>query len=191
MARAHANLTVMHLTRRMMPFMILAPVVARGEDQLWRSIRDGQTAVIMRHAIAPGTGDPPDFQADDCSTQRNLSDEGRSQARRVGALFRQNGVVSAHVLTSAWCRVRETAELLEIGSVKLEPALDSFFAKRDAGSARTEAVRAILARWSGSALVLVTHQVNITALTGVYPASGEIIFVRTHASAEVLGRVRT
>jgi broad specificity phosphatase PhoE len=181
----------MRITRRALPLLLLAPLPARAEAAFWPALREGRAAAILRHAIAPGGGDPPGFRLGVCATQRNLSDEGRAQARAIGETFRANGLARATVLSSGWCRCRETAELLGLGPVEGEPALDSFFAERGEGPARTAALRALLAGWSGGALVMVTHQVNITALTGIFPASGETVAVTTGAGAEVLGRFRT
>jgi phosphohistidine phosphatase SixA len=182
----------MRLTRRSFAAILLLPATARAEDgPPWQSVRTGAAAVIMRHAIAPGGGDPPGFRREECATQRNLSEEGRAQARRIGVLLRGNGVIAATVRTSAWCRARETATLLGLGPATHEPALDSFFGDRGEGPARTEALRALLAAWRGGPLVMVTHQVNITALTTVFPASGEMVIVRTGGAPDVLGRLRT
>jgi phosphohistidine phosphatase SixA len=138
----------------------------------------------MRHALAPGGGDPPGFRIDDCSTQRLLSEAGRAQSRASGEALRARGIASARVLSSAWCRCIETAQLLGLGTVAVEPALNSFFADRSTAEAQTVALRGLLRAWSGpDPLVLVTHQVNITALTGVFPASGEALLVYTGARA--------
>jgi broad specificity phosphatase PhoE len=181
----------MRLYRRSLAAFLLLPVAARAEDAGWDLLRQGRAAAILRHAIAPGGGDPPGFRLEACETQRTLSDEGRAQARAIGDAFRARGIAAAKVLSSGWCRCRETAELMRLGPVAREPALDSFFGDRSLGPARTEALRALLAAWSGGPLVLVTHQVNITALTGVFPASGETVLVRTGGAPEVLTRFRT
>ena len=146
------------------------------------AVAAGRAVIVMRHALAPGTGDPADFRRGDCATQRNLSDEGREQARAIGARLRgELGTDAADVYSSAWCRCLETGRLLGLGDVTPLPALDSFFRERDARGTRTDAVR----RWIGERLdaagegvrpaVLVTHQVNVTALTGTYPSSGEMV----------------
>lgn len=182
----------MRISRRSLAAALLfAPLPARADEAGWEALRGGRAAAIMRHAIAPGGGDPPGFRLEACETQRNLSDEGRAQARAIGAAFRARGIAAATVRASAWCRARETAELLGLGPVAREPSLDSFFGERSLGAGRTEALRALLAAWSGGPLVLVTHQVNITALTGIFPASGETVLVATGGTAEVLGRFRT
>ncbi|WP_459628880.1 histidine phosphatase family protein [Alsobacter sp. R-9] len=141
-------------------------------------MRQPGVVALIRHARAPGVGDPPGFRLGDCTTQRNLSDEGRAQARRIGETVRASGVEVGRVLTSQWCRARETATL-GFGSATDFPALNSFFADRTDEPEQTAAVRAAILDWRGPGLlVLVTHQVNITALTGVTPREGEFVLVR-------------
>ncbi len=162
-------------------------------DALWSALRSGQAIAVMRHALAPGTGDPASFAIGDCSTQRNLSDVGRAQAKRVGEMFRERGMPRAAVFSSAWCRCLETAELLDLGEVKPLPALNSFYTAREREDQQTAALKTWLAsRARDTAVVLITHQVNITALTGVFPTSGEIVVVRPEAGGEVmvLGTIR-
>lgn len=178
----------MQARRTLLLGLLAFPAAVLAGEDVWPALREGRAAALLRHALAPGGGDPPGFRLDDCATQRNLSGEGRAQARALGALFRANGIAAATVLSSAWCRCRETAALMALGPVGHAPALDSVFADRAAGPARTAALRALLAAWRGGPLVLVTHQVNITALTGIFPASGEGVAVRTGGEAEVLGR---
>jgi phosphohistidine phosphatase SixA len=145
----------------------------------WESLRQGGNIVLIRHAIAPGGGDPPGFRLDDCATQRNLSDEGRDQARSIGEALRLQGVSVDRVLTSQWCRCRETAELLDLAPVEEYPVLNSFFSDRSTADVQTEALRRFIAEAEPeNNIVLVTHQVNITGLTGVFPASGEMVIVR-------------
>lgn len=146
--------------------------------------------VIMRHALAPGTGDPANFALGDCSTQRNLSEAGRRQARRTGDFLRKAGVKQARVLSSQWCRCLDTARLLDLGQVEPLPALNSFFQERSKGPAQTRALRAMIAEMDLSQpVVMVTHQVNITALTDVFPSSGEMVVLkrREDGGIEVLG----
>ncbi len=173
----------------------VAPVSAAAEETaLWRALASGGHAALLRHALAPGTGDPAAFVLGDCGTQRNLSQEGRDQAARIGARFAANGIARARVFSSQWCRCLETARLLGLGPVEELPALNSFFGRFERRERQTRALRDWLA---GQALdqpvVLVTHQVNITALTGVYPASGELVVVRRAADGalSVLGSLET
>jgi phosphohistidine phosphatase SixA len=133
------------------------------------------TVVALRHALAPGTGDPPGFVLGDCTTQRNLDARGREQARAIGERLRAAGLAGAAVYSSRWCRCLETAELLALGPVTPLPALDSFFGRPSEREPRTQALRAFLAEAGpgGPPLVLVTHQVNISALAGRGTRSGE------------------
>jgi phosphohistidine phosphatase SixA len=141
---------------------------------------DGGHVALMRHARAPGTGDPADFRLDDCSSQRNLDQAGRDQARRTGQAFRDRGVEIGRALSSQWCRCLETARLLALGEVQPFAPLNSFFGDRAQEPGQSEAVRALLAQAdaAGPSLIMVTHQVNITALTGVFARSGEIVVLR-------------
>jgi hypothetical protein len=135
-------------------------------------------AILFRHSIAPGTGDPPGFRLDDCSTQRNLSEEGWKQARELGRRLREAGITEARVYSSRWCRSLETAELLGLGPVMPLPILDSFFGMPEQGSSQNEELRNFLYILSpGPPVVMVTHQINITGLTGIVPPSGGGVIV--------------
>jgi phosphohistidine phosphatase SixA len=158
----------------------------------WEALQQPGAIAIMRHALAPGTGDPPDFDLMDCSTQRNLDETGRAQARTTGQAFRTNGIEVDRVLTSQWCRCRETAELLNLAEVEAFPPLDSFFADHSTRDIQTQSTRDFLARLPDEErVVLVTHQVNISALTGRSTSSGEIIVIEVAAdgSVDVLGEI--
>lgn len=169
---------------------LLLPGRAAADTALWAAIGSGEAVAMMRHAIAPGTGDPANFAIGDCSTQRNLDERGRAQAQAIGDRFRANGIDRADVLTSQWCRCRETARLLDLGTPRDLPALNSFFANRARKPEQTRTLQAFLqARMGNTPLVLVTHQVNITALTGVVPRSGEIVVIAGDGSGSVLGRI--
>ena len=165
---------------------------ARADEALWAALRSGTHVAMMRHALAPGTGDPGNFVLDDCSTQRNLDDAGRRQAAAIGARFRANGVEQPRMYSSQWCRCLETAELLKLGEVTPLPALNSFFRNREKGPSQTADIKEFLLRINdGGPIVLVTHQVNITALTNVFPASGEIVVVKVapDGSVDVAGEI--
>lgn len=147
--------------------------------------------LLMRHATAPGTGDPANMRLGDCSTQRNLSEAGRAEAREIGAKLRKAGIVFGQILASQWCRTTETAILMGLGPVTPFPPANSFFSNRKDADRQTSEVLAHFASLPPDERVLiVTHQVNITALTGIAPRSGEIILARREASGlEVLGRL--
>lgn len=158
-----------------------AAASAKGEsDALWKALKQGGHVILIRHAsTVPGTGDPPGFVLDNCATQRNLSDSGRDEAKQIGATFQKHGVPIGNVLSSRWCRCLDTARLA-FGKVRPWAPLDSHFDQPSNSAVQAAAVRLGLAKREieGSNLVLVTHQVNITALTGVYPAQGEAVIVK-------------
>jgi len=155
--------------------LLLLPGLARADD--WALLRQPDTFALVRHALAPGTGDPSGFTLGDCSTQRNLDARGRAQARALGAAMRARGIGFDTVHTGQWCRTHETAVLMDVGPVVETPALNSFFGDRSRREQRTRAVRDLLAQAEGR-VMLVTHQVNISALTGRSTRSGEVLIAR-------------
>jgi len=171
---------------------VSATTPARASDEVAAKLAEPGHIAIMRHALAPGGGDPANFTLDDCSTQRNLSEAGRRQARRTGDFLRSVGVEQARVFSSQWCRCLDTAELLDLGPVEPLPALNSFFRDRERGPEQTQALREKIAGMDLSQpVVMVTHQVNITSLTSVFPSSGEIVVLRRGEDGDlaVLGTV--
>lgn len=161
-----------------------ASAIETDPEVAWRLLKQPGSVALMRHADAPGTGDPANFRLGDCATQRNLGAAGREQATGIGEAFRQRGVAVSQVLTSQWCRARETAELMALGPVVEAPdALNSFFERRSERDAATAALRQRLQALppATAPVVMVSHQVNITALTGVFPRSGEIVVLQRGA----------
>jgi len=164
---------------------VTSPLLADEKLTLEALATPGHVA-IMRHAIAPGTGDPDSFSLRDCSTQRNLSEEGRQQARDTGEYLRANGLPALAVYTSQWCRCLETASLLEYGEPEELPFLNSFFQNWERETPQTESLMRWLSDYGdGPPAILVTHQVNITALTEVYPESGEIVVVKIGSAGSI------
>jgi broad specificity phosphatase PhoE len=148
---------------------------------------DGSHVVMIRHARAPGTGDPASFRLGDCATQRNLDETGRAQARRLGERFRKAGIAEARVYSSQWCRCLETARLLGLGPVEELAALNSFFGRPADREPNLAALRDFLANLEpgGDApVVLVTHFVTISAVTGDGVSSGEARVLRLDGTAE-------
>jgi len=163
-----------------------------SEDALWKKLRGGGVTVLMRHAATvPGIGDPPGFKLDQCPTQRNLSERGRADARAVGAAFQRHQVTPGAIWSSRWCRCLDTARLA-FDRAQPEPSLDSMF-EDDAGAAAAKLrdLRARLAaRTETTPLVLVTHDVNIRALTGESLAQGEMVLLtQRDGKLTVLGRL--
>jgi phosphohistidine phosphatase SixA len=147
---------------------------------IWMCLTAGAVAAEPTEALkAPGTGDPAGFVPGNCATQRNLDARGRAQAARTGAALRAAGVTLDRVWTSRWCRARDTAALMQMGTPEEMPPLESFFDGRGDETAQTGAALALIAALpEDTRLLIVTHQVNITALTGLGVGSGEIIVTR-------------
>lgn len=156
-------------------------------------LHEGGYVVMLRHALAPGVGDPANFRLDDCATQRNLSADGRSQARRLGERFRAHGIYEARVYSSQWCRCLETAALLDLGPVQELPALNSFFSRPGDREPNLETLRTFLAEFpeDGPPVILVTHQVTISAIAGHGTASGEAVILKADGTGQptVVGRI--
>ncbi len=154
-------------------------------EGFWTLLREGGCVVLMRHAqTEPGTGDPPNFKLGECSTQRNLSEAGRAQARRVGEAFVRERVRLDQVRSSAWCRCVDTA-MLAFKQNTVWPPINSFFGSEGRDSQTREVLAAVQSWAMPRNLMLVTHQVNITALTGEFLAMGEVFVTRPDA-----GRLR-
>lgn len=162
--------------------------IAVVEGDIWSQLRQADTHyyVLMRHAIAPGTGDPANFQLNDCSTQRNLSEAGRDQARRTGDVFRENNVAVGQVFSSEWCRCLETAELMDLAPVERFPVINSFFRDRAQEPEQTQQLREFMVdnRDEPGVTVLVTHFVNVAAIAGSGVSSGEMVVMRVNEQDE-------
>ena len=153
---------------------LLAPAAWAADSVPFAELGKPGRVLMLRHANAPGTGDPPDFRLDDCATQRNLDGAGRAQAAALGERLAQAGVARALVYSSQWCRCLETARLLKLGAVEPLAALNSFYERPQEREASVAALRGFLAGLAadGPPVVLVTHQFTITALTGEGTPSG-------------------
>jgi phosphohistidine phosphatase SixA len=145
-----------------------------ADDAAAKRLPEPGAVLLIRHALAPGIGDPENFQLGDCATQRNLSDEGRQQAHAIGRWLRGRGIQHARVYSSQWCRCLETAALLDLGPVTELPALNSFFENPAERNGRLAELQRFLATQprDGGLLVLVTHQVTISAVSGTFADSG-------------------
>lgn len=164
---------------------LVSPAIA-DDAKLWAAIKNGEAFAIMRHALAPGTGDPKNFSVTDCATQRNLSQQGREQARTIGRQFAAHGITTAEIYSSEWCRCKDTAELLKLGVVKPLPSLNSFFENYERRDGQTRDLKKwLIAHKPGKPLVLVSHQVNIFALTGTPTSSGEAVVARINGTGDI------
>jgi phosphohistidine phosphatase SixA len=163
---------------------------AQATEAGWALLRDGEHVVLLRHAMAPGAADPGNFDIEKCSTQRNLSERGKLQARKMGALFAARAAPTERVLTSRYCRAKETARLAFGGAEELA-ALDPPPADEAARKEQAEAILKEVRDYSGSGnLVLVTHLETIEALTGQTAREGEAVIVGAEGDGlRVLGRI--
>lgn len=155
-------------------FMTLATGVSADEQDLIRQMQSGNTVLMIRHALAPGVGDPDDFILDDCSTQRNLNQAGREQAKAIGQWLRSRGIQQVKLYSSQWCRCLETARLMQMGMVTPVTALNSFFQRPEDREPNLSALRKFIHENTklGELIIMVTHQVTISAITGQWTDSG-------------------
>ena len=172
--------------------LALAPL-AHADDALWAKLKAGGNVVLIRHASTEaGLGDPPGFKLGDCATQRNLSDTGREEARRLGRQFQFRAINLAPIRSSQWCRCLETARLAFNQEPEPWPLLNSLNAQPDKEFDLVDEVGALAAKVKPPYnAVLVTHNFNIRALTGITPKEAEIIVVRSAGGGklEVVGRL--
>ena len=170
--------------------LLLSPAAATEAG--WALLREGGQVVLLRHAMTPGSGDPGNFNVDDCSTQRNLSETGREQADRLGVLISVRAAHTEQVLSSRYCRCLETAQYA-FDDLKPEifEALDPLSVVLDDAQAQIAAIVERVKSFSGSGnLVMITHKENIEALTGISARQGEAVIVRADSDKlRALGRI--
>ena len=160
---------------------MLASDAANADDSTaaWTALRADGYVALIRHASAPGpAGDPVNYKLDDCATQRNLSEQGHAEARALGERFRMQQVKVGRIISSQWCRCRQTAELMNIGPVEVAPTFNNVFVLNATRDTLTAGARATIGAWRGpGTLVVVTHGQNIMAMLGIHPREGEVIVV--------------
>jgi len=174
----------MLINRFLFVITILSGVSISASEKLGEAIKDIDANVIfMRHALAPGYGDPDNFNINDCSTQRNLSASGIEQARRIGMFFRKSNVQFSDILSSQWCRCKDTAENLNIGKWEDFSGLNSFFEEH---ADRDKTLNLLNKRMKSipddGLTLMVTHQVVISAVTGLYAKSGGIVLYNSRTN---------
>ena len=159
-------------------------------SELSELLKKPDHVLLMRHAVAPGIGDPAGYKLQDCKSQRNLDATGRAQAQKTGQWLKAQGVGNALVFSSAWCRCKETAENLAFGTPALEASLNSFFDDMRQGPQSNANLQKFIANQlkakGDKALVLVTHQVNMTEFTGATVGSGDMVLVKVNAAGKMI-----
>ncbi len=156
---------------------LMSPVKADLNKNLINQLEEGGKLIFIRHAYAPGSGDPDNFNLNDCSTQRNLSKEGQRQAEYIGEFFRNNKVKIDKVLSSEWCRCKETAKIA-FKNFSTNSFLNSFYSSKFAKNKdkQVKALKEYIKKFkSDKNLVLVTHYVLISEILNYGPSSGEIV----------------
>jgi phosphohistidine phosphatase SixA len=166
---------------------------ARADDKLWALLKSGGQVVLMRHAITtPGVGDPEGMVLSDCSTQRNLREEGRAHAALIGQAFRAHAITVTQVIASPWCRAIDTARIAFGKTPETSTALSNLFGRSDPDGKQVAQLRALVSKKPASGnVVMVSHGSTILALTGISPATGEMVVVTPQGSGKfsVAGRL--
>jgi len=176
-------------------YLIVTLPAPAADDTTWSALREGARVALMRHgATSGGAGDPPGFRLEDCATQRNLTEKGRADARAMGEQLRAQKIPVGKVVSSQWCRCRDTAALMALGAIEIAETFNNAFTLSDRRDELTKGARAVIADWKGpGVLVIVTHGANILPLTGFQPAEGEMVVVDPAAAADgrlrVIGRI--
>ena len=156
---------------------LTTPIKADLEKKLLNQLEDGGKLIFIRHAYAPGNGDPDNFNLNDCSTQRNLNKEGREQAKHIGEFFEKNNIEIYKVLSSEWCRCKETAKIA-FKNFSTSNFLNSFYNSKYAKNKdkQIKALNDYIRKFhSDKNLILITHYVLISEVLNYAPSSGEIV----------------
>tara|TARA_B100000131_G_scaffold141433_1_gene137657 strand:+ start:3623 stop:4180 length:558 start_codon:yes stop_codon:yes gene_type:complete len=146
-------------------------------ENLMNQLEEGGKLIFIRHAYAPGSGDPDNFNLNDCSTQRNLSEDGKKQAQLIGVFFKENKIKIDKILSSEWCRCKETA-FIAFEDFETKDFLNSFYSIKFAKNKKTQVknLKKYVNKWNNKKnLILVTHYVVISEVLNYAPGSGEII----------------
>ena len=164
---------------------------ALANDKILDSLNEGKKLIFIRHALAPGNGDPDNFLINDCSTQRNLSKKGINQSVKIGDFFKNNKIKIDQVLSSEWCRCKDTAKYAFENFTTFN-ALNSFYDEKLATNETKQIndLKKFIKNWdSDKNLVFVTHYVVISSILNVGTSSGEIII--TDKNLNIIGSITT
>ena len=156
---------------------ISSSIKADSKKNLIEELKNGGKLIFIRHAYAPGGGDPDNFDINDCKTQRNLSDSGRIQSQKIGSFFEKNKILIGKVYSSEWCRCKETA-FIAFEKFETKNFLNSFFSKKFANNKKKQIIDfdKFISTWDKDQnLVFVTHYVVIAEILNYAPSSGEIV----------------
>jgi len=156
---------------------INSPIKAESNQNVINELKKGGNLIFIRHAYAPGGGDPINFDINECNTQRNLNNSGRNQADKIGSLFKDNNISTDKVYSSEWCRCKETA-LIAFNQFETKKFLNSFFSSKFAQNKNSQikSFKKFIKSWDGKKnLIFVTHYVFISEILDYAPSSGEII----------------
>lgn len=163
------------------PGLVLSETLKASENnaEFWRLAQQGGNIIFVRHTRThPGFGDPTGFRLNDCATQRTLNDQGRSEARQMGRQFKQANLKLDRILSSAWCRCSETADLA-FGRHQVWEPINSFFHDRSRGPTQTQALlKGAAQQPQGENWILVTHRSNILLATGQNTSMGDVLLTR-------------
>ncbi len=175
----------------LMLLLVAAPVAAHATEAGWALLRGGGHVVLLRHAYANGTSDPADVDPENCASQRNLSERGKQQARKIGSLFAARAAPVEVVLSSRFCRCLETGRIAFEAEPEPFPPLDPPGSDPRRTAEQMAAIIAKVRSYTGSdTVVMVTHLEDIQALTGISPREGEAVIVAPDGEKlRVLGRI--
>tara|TARA_B100001093_G_C26422907_1_gene840628 strand:- start:129 stop:692 length:564 start_codon:yes stop_codon:yes gene_type:complete len=186
------------MIKKTVPHVILSIILSlllfdiQANETSWKPAQEGNKIILIRHALAPGGGDPVGFKINDCKTQRNLNKAGIDQSKRIGELFKKNEILIDQVLSSQWCRCKDTAKYA-FKKFKVFSALNSTFQfPHDKNETKQlEEIKKFVKKWDGKEknLILITHYSIITAITNAVPSSGEMVI--TDKNFNVLATIPT
>ena len=161
---------------------IISPVKADLNQNIISELKKGGKIIFIRHAYAPGGGDPNNFDLNDCNTQRNLNDDGRLQSKKIGDFFKKNKISIEKVYSSEWCRCKETASIA-FRDFETKKFLNSFFSEQFAKNRKNQIkdFHKFIEEWdSNQNLIFITHYVVISEILNYAPSSGEIVVSDKH-----------
>lgn len=192
---SRTSVSISRLSALVIALYVLFTTTAYADDaQLWAALKQPNHFGLLRHANSPGFGDPAGFDLADCTTQRNLSDLGKEQARRIGQRMLDNGIARARVYSSQWCRCKKTAELMKLSDPMVAPQLNEFSRDLEKRRQQTEQLeRWVKERSLTTPTLMITHKSTISALVRAFTSPGELVVVNRapDGTLTVLGSILT